>query len=97
MSVKLDKDVLTLDNLLHTLVAVAFVWAVGAALHFIGASVSFGVALALAGLAGIGLYLREASQVDWDLTLKFSLHKHLEWAVGTVGALIQAPVIALVW
>ena len=93
----LEKDVFTVDNLLHTLVAVAFVWAVGAAIHFLGGSISFGVAFALAGLAGIGLYLREASQVGWDFTLKFSAHKHLEWAVGTVGALVQAPVIALVW
>jgi len=92
-----SKDILTVDNLLHTLVAVAFVWLVAWGAQRAGGEWDLLPTFLLALLAGLGLYLREVSQVDWDFTLRFSAHKHLEWAVGTVGALIQAPIIALVW
>lgn len=93
-------DVLTWDNLWHSLVAVAFTavwWAVGQ-LEFIAAIVHAIPSWELVGaaLAGIGLYLREASQVDWDLTLRWSAHKHLEWIVGTVAAFIAAAILAVV-
>lgn len=89
------REILTLDNLWHSLVAIFFtaVWcAVALLAHFwfdawgwIGAV-----------LAGTGLYLREASQVDWDWTLRWSWHKHAEWLVGTVAGALTALVFALV-
>lgn len=81
------KDVFTLDNLLHALAAIAFVVILGWFLPW---------PFAYAVLAGIGLYVREASQVDWDFTLKWSAHKHLEWAVGTLAGFIAAGVLSLV-
>lgn len=80
-------DVLTVDNLLHALVAVAFVVAVGWFLPFDPV---------YALLAGIGLYLREVSQVKWDFTLKGSAHKHLEWIVGTVCGFLASFVMLAV-
>ena len=82
--IRLEKDVFTLDNLWHSLVAVVFTVALGWFLPF---------DFAYAFLAGVGLYLREASQVKWDFTLKFSPHKHLEWIVGTVAAFIAAGIM----
>ncbi len=79
MSIK--DDILTIDNLLHALVAVSFTVLLGWFLPF---------APIYAALAGIGLYLREASQVHWDFTLGWSAHKHLEWAVGTFAAAVTA-------
>ena len=75
--------IFTLDNLLHALVAVAFV---------ILLVLIFGqhAALPAAIAAGVGLYLREAWQVDWDWSLGGSRHKHLEWAVGTAAGLVVA-------
>ena len=81
MSIK--DDILTLDNLFHSLVAVAFTVALGWLLPFDPL---------YAVLAGIGLYLREASQVGWDFTLRGSAHKHCEWAVGAVAALIASGI-----
>jgi hypothetical protein len=86
MSRFLSEHVLTVDNLLHALVAVAFTVALGWFLPF---------DFAYAVLAGIGLYLREASQVDWDFTLRWSAHKHLEWATGTAAAFIAAGAMAV--
>ena len=83
----LSKDVFTVDNLLHALVAVAFTVALGWFLPFDPV---------YAVLAGVGLYLREASQVGWDFTLRWSAHKHLEWAVGTVAALVASGVMLVV-
>lgn len=80
-------DVLTVDNALHALVAVAFVVAVG---WFAPWDPLY------AALAGIGLYLREASQVGWDMTLKGSVHKHLEWIVGTVCGFLASFVMLAV-
>lgn len=81
----LKDDLFTLDNALHSAVAVVFVLVTG----FLGLPWPFGAAL-----AALGLYLREASQVGWKWSLpdkdtgKPSLHKHLEWIVGSVaGAL----------
>lgn len=83
------KDIFSIDNLWHSLVAVAFVLIVG--LIFGGAS-----PFIAAALAGVGLYLREVSQVDWDFSLKGSQHKHLEWIVGTVAGFIAAVILAIV-
>jgi hypothetical protein len=74
-------DIFSIDNLLHSLVAVAFV---------VILSLLIGLPLLWAVLAAVGLYLREVSQVDWDFTLKGSRHKHLEWIVGSVVGLIAA-------
>lgn len=79
-------DVFTLDNLLHALAAVAFTLILGSLLPW---------PFLYAALSGIGLYLREASQVKWDFTLKWSAHKHLEWAVGTLAATIAAAILTL--
>lgn len=87
------REVFTLDNLLHSLVAVAFT-SISLGLLAVGASPG-GAAFGLAGGAGVGLYLREAAQVDWDFTLKSSLHKHMEWLVGTVAGFAAAGVIAV--
>jgi hypothetical protein len=76
------KHVFTIDNLLHSLVALAVVtagiwlsdiWLDGGTFWWV-----FPI------LVAIGLYLREASQADWDFGLNGSLHKHLEWAIGSV-------------
>jgi hypothetical protein len=87
MSVK--DDILTRDNALHAAVAV-FVVVVTSLVS------GPGFPWIAAGLIGLLLYLREASQVDWDFTLRFSAHKHLEWIVGTVAAFIAAAIMALV-
>lgn len=102
MSKFLRNHVLTWDNFLHGLVAVAFTCLALPILLWLGPSAGrLGISLAwlpfpFAALAGVGLYLREASQVDWDFTLRWSAHKHLEWAVGTAAALLAAGVLALV-
>jgi hypothetical protein len=92
MSVK--DDILTVDNLWHALVAVVFTaaWWAGGLATFGGLP---GWPLYGAALAGIGLYLREASQVDWDFTLRWSAHKWLEALVGTVAAFIAAAILAV--
>lgn len=77
-------DIATVDNALHALVAVAFVVAVGWWLPYDPL---------YALLAGIGLYLREASQVGWDMTLKGSAHKWAEVWVGFLCALIVSIVM----
>lgn len=103
MSRFLSEHVLTWDNFLHSLVAVAFTCLAIPALIFFGpVARHFGVGLdwlpfLLAALAGIGLYLREVSQVGWDFTLRWSAHKHLEWAVGTGAAFLAAGIMALIW
>lgn len=76
-------DILTLDNLFHAIVAVAFTVALGWLLPYDPA---------YAALAGVGLYLREASQVGWDFTLRWSVHKWAEAGVGTVAAFIASGV-----
>ena len=78
------KDIATVDNLLHALVAVAFTVALG---WFLPYDPLYAL------LAGIGLYLREASQVDWDFTLQGSAHKHAEWWVGTACAFMASFVM----
>lgn len=83
---KLTSEIFTLDNLWHSLVAVAFVAAIGSWLPAWCLPI-------VAALAAIGLYLREASQVDWDFTLRWSLHKHFEWLVGSVAGVVAALVI----
>lgn len=87
MSLSLSKDVFTVDNALHALVAVAFTVALGWFLPFDPV---------YALLAGIGLYLREVSQVGWDFTLKCSAHKHAEWWFGTACAFIASFIMLLV-
>lgn len=79
-------DVFTLDNLLHAIIAVAFTLILGSLLPW---------PFLYAALASVGLYLREASQVKWDFTLKWSAHKHLEWSVGTLAAFIAAGFLTL--
>ena len=83
------KDIFSLDNLFHSLVSVGFVLVVaiflGVAAGFIGAV-----------LAMVGLYLREASQVGWDFTLKGSFHKHMEWIVGSVAGFMAAVFYAII-
>lgn len=101
MSRFLSEHVLTWDNFLHSLVAVAFTCLAVPALIFFGPMARhFGVGLdwlpfLLAALAGIGLYLREAAQVDWDFTLRWRAHKWLEAIVGTVAAFGAAAVMAV--
>jgi hypothetical protein len=80
-------DVFTLDNLWHVLVAVSFTVALGWFLPFDPV---------YALLAGIGLYLREVSQVRWDFTLKGSAHKHLEWITATICAFLASFVMLVV-
>lgn len=80
-------DVFTLDNFLHALAAVAFTVILGWFLPW---------PFIYAALAGVGLYVREASQVNWDFTLKWSVHKHLEWAVGTLAGFIAASILVVV-
>ena len=87
-------EIFTVDNLLHSLVAVAFVQ-LGWLLVLRGRGHVWGFFLA-AGLATVGLYLREASQVDWDWALRGSLHKHLEWIVGSVAGWLTAVASATV-
>lgn len=87
-------DILSLDNLLHSLVAVAFV----AALSGVALLAGFwfdGWGFIAAALAGVGLYLREVSQVDWDFTLRGSGHKIAEAAVGTACGFVTAVVFAV--
>lgn len=79
-------DIFSIDNLLHSLVAVAFV---------VILSLLIGLPLLWAVLAAVGLYLREVSQVDWDFTLKGSRHKHLEWIVGSVAGVIAAAILMM--
>lgn len=83
------KDIFSIDNLLHSLVSVAFVIVVAI---FLGALAGFVAAI----LAMVGLYLREASQVDWDFTLKGSFHKHMEWIVGSVAGFLAAIIFAVI-
>lgn len=77
------KSIFTIDNLLHALVAIALVVL---AVLILGS----GAAVPAALLAGIGLYLREVSQAGWKFSLGGSIHKHLEWGVGTGAGLIVA-------
>ena len=91
-------EILTVDNLLHSVVAVAFVWLFGSGWLMISRLANrrnrvSGFFIA-AGLVTVGLYLREAAQVDWDFTLASSLHKHMEWTVGSVVGLLTAVVTA---
>jgi len=81
------RDVWTIDNLLHALVACAFVVVVGWWLPFDPL---------YALLAGIGLYLREASQASWDFTLRKSVHKHLEWIVGSACGFLASFIMLAV-
>ena len=86
MSPFIRDHVLTLDNALHAAVAVAFTVALGWFLPFDPV---------YAVLAWIGLYLREAAQVDWDWTMRWSAHKHLEHAVGGAAAVLASIVMAV--
>lgn len=87
-------DILSFDNLLHSLVVIAFVSAVSGVALLAGFwHDNFGFIAAL--LAGVGLYLREVSQVDWDFTLRGSGHKIAEAAVGTVCGFVTAIVFAV--
>jgi hypothetical protein len=81
--------IFTVDNLLHALVAVAFV---------ILLVLIFGqqAALPAAILAGIGLYLREVAQAGWRFSLDGSRHKHLEWIIGTAVGLVAALICVLI-
>jgi hypothetical protein len=99
-----NDDILTVDNLLHSLVAVVFVaagWALGVfVLPMIGVTLfveniwhgTFAYAIG----AGLGLYLREASQVEWDWTLRWSFHKHMEWIIGFLAAFVAAFIMVVV-
>lgn len=87
-------DILSLDNLLHSLVAVAFVSA-GCGVLLLTGLWHDGLGFVFAALAGVGLYLREASQVDWDFTLRGSGHKIAEAAVGTFCGSLTAVVFAV--
>lgn len=80
------KDVFTKDNLFHSLVAIGFV---------LLASLLFGSfwAFPAAVVAGIGLYVRELIQADFDAS--FSTHKHLEWGVGAAAGFLAAVVVVL--
>ena len=82
------REAFTLDNLWHSLVAIAFT---GVLTFFLP-----GFWIVWSALAALGLYLREASQVSWDFTLRFSLHKHLEWIVGSLAGLVAAVLIAVI-
>jgi hypothetical protein len=101
MSRFLSEHVLTVDNLLHGLVAVAFTCLAVPVLVYLGPVAGrLGVGLGwlpflLAALAGLGLYLREAAQVGWDFTLRWSAHKWLEAMVGTAAAFVAAGVMAV--
>lgn len=87
-------DILSWDNLLHSLVAVAFVSALsGGAVALELWHDEFG--FIFAALAGLGLYLREAAQVDWDLSLRVSPHKWAEALTGTVCGFAAAVVFAV--
>jgi len=92
---KLLDEIFTLDNLLHSLVAAVFVGVVSGLLAIWTGQSSWAVPFSAAFAATIGLYLREASQVDWDFTLHGSLHKHLEWIVGSSVGWTTAGFLAI--
>lgn len=89
------KDIFSWDNLFHSLVAVAFVSILAYLIHLLFWWDWLG--WLLGALAMIGLYLREASQVDWDFTLRFSFHKHMEWFVGSVCGFVASLIAVLVY
>lgn len=85
------KHVLTIDNLWHFLVALAFNAA------FLAAAVLLGWPITLwpvaAALALLGLFLRELSQVGWKFT-DLTFHKHAEWVFpGLAAAVVSWLVI----
>lgn len=99
-------DVFTLDNLLHSLVAVAFTllfgWGVAAGVSALPGDLSVppGWNIFMAAFAAAGLYFREASQVSWDFALRGrdgtpSLHKHLEWVIGGCAAVLTGIILEI--
>lgn len=90
-------EVFTKDNLFHVLVAVGVVGVVYIANIWLATPWLLIVA---AIIATVGLYVRELLQVKdkhdvWSFTLLGSLHKNLEWAVGSFVAWVLAIVLLL--
>ena len=73
MDINMIKEVFTMDNLLHSIVAVAFVLICSTIIDW---------PFAWAFLVAVILYLREVEQVEGDFSLNKSVHK---WAEALVG------------
>lgn len=80
-------NILTKDNAVHAMVCIGVV-------AFGGLIV--GYPFAWAGLAALGIYLREAAQVGWRWGLGGSGHKIAEAVVGPVLGFGMAAVLTVV-
>lgn len=79
--------ILTKDNAVHSMVCIGVV-AFGGLLA--------GYPFAWAGLAALGIYLREVAQAGWSFGLKGSGHKIAEAAVGPALGFGMAVVLTVV-